>query len=50
MSQKGVAVNRFRYKDIVAAQNHPRAIKFIRRMASIPHYKISEVISSTFIL
>jgi len=34
MPQKGVAANRFRYKDILAAQNHPRAIKFIRKMAS----------------
>ncbi len=33
---------RFRYKDIIAAYNHPRAIRYIRKLASIPDYKITE--------
>ena len=39
---KGIPVKKFRSKDIVAAQNHSRAIKFVRRMASTPKYNITE--------
>ena len=40
---KDIAVdNRSRSKDILAAQNHPRAIKFLLKMAAIPNYNISE--------
>jgi hypothetical protein len=40
---KGVAVNnRSKSKDILLAQNHLRAIKFVRRMASLSDYNTSE--------
>jgi len=39
---KGIPVKKFRSKDIVAAQNHSRAIKFVHRMASTPKYNITE--------
>ena len=39
---KGILVKKFRSKDIMAAQNHSRAIKFVCRMVSTPKYNITE--------